>query len=1064
MNSFVCLADNSCNMLSPQLNVPKSNIQNFFGRSTDVQSFLPIIKDINGLRTLMHRAVIEKDTYAKEILTSLAEHPVPYIRVLFVKALIHSNPKMVQGSEFWQQKILKESHPIVLNEINKTKTEFIAKVNILEGVAHNFRNKLTSIGGFLTRMAKISYAESLTEALDIAPDNILSAVALFQKDVFYKLKLELDKDETTNMRRSEILSDLNSMMLEENIKKTSLEGLEETMHMANELYSKRKEVEKINRLSLITASIEAAIYELIYEFQGSSDELVYFVVDKFALQISQLMAEIKQLQDIFKTDEKMLLYLGIMENEGSYLLELIDNLQKAIAIEDLRLQKQDLKQIVKNAEAEFREEYKDRNILSKISLVPSKIEAVISEDFNELISAVFRVADVFISKDKGASVYTTLRRGKDNAELTLEFRGGEFTDKNLDILALNMITPFTGVHTLEVYDAQSALLRMRNVVRACGGRIEVKKTPAGGIAFVLSLPLHKEYAFVNRAIFRLSDVIRDSIEKIQKIKNSAAWASGDITENDRKIVDNYENNLLNLRSTSISYLLAMISLDEMLIRLNKGGVDILTAYEELGSLTDRASYIREELQTNGMIEVSLLMNILIPSYYSMIVIDVKDEVKKMINEQVDQRINVSTNKKPTVNVAFHSRFGRMGKNIATYPNELRMLMREFIDTILQSGRQKVDIDMYLENRQIKAEIVIPFDPKRDKFKYNLSLIDAIQDRTGAVVSISNDIEGKWIRFSFSMPVTTDLKTAPIKEDVSKYLSESKKAVLVLSGLRGAKRNNSSHLLESMLGLKKINVGFWMRVITYYISKEKTVVFDQINKLGRDISKWVDNGEEESKAKIIRAENEITELIESECIPYINELFKRIDFLAEPITIDGVDTATVGKEGNLSIRDKIKVVYTNPVNRKFLYKFTNNEQVQNAVDINVWAQVRKILALDSYNGVSIIATDPKQIPQDLLGIAHNFYLNAAADVRSKTLMQYHADELMEWDRFTGKDALEMGAIRNMAYEVDIAQKGIDMNVSAIVSTIMEILEERNGFALSVNEPINNDVLQVINTSI
>ncbi len=1059
----VCLAGTYRSALAPYLKIERNNVQDFFGLSSEVESFLPLVRDIKGLRILMHRAVIEKDVYAAQILDSLASHPVPYVRTLFVKALVNSNPQMVFGSDFWQQRLLSDQNPVVLSEVKRTKAALTVKKNILDGVAHNFRNKLVSAGGFVRRIVKLLYARTLANELELQADDYKKAVALFQRDVFYKLKLEFDDDKTTDLRREEILSELNAMIGDQNIADISLESLESVIYKANESYEKRKETEKISVLHSISKSIEKTVNELNFEFQGSDDELVYFVVDKFAYQIGQLMDAIEQLQDMFKEDGKINTYLRIVKLETSYLQELVNNLQKAIGIEDLRLKKQDLKQIIKECEARFDEEYKDKNASSQLDLMPSEIDAVVSSDFPELLYQAFKVIDLFVTNDAEAVVYTKLRRTKDNAELTLEYRGRQFEGNELDLLVENILEPFTGVHTLEAYDAQSALLRIRNVVRACGGTIRVRKTEEGGLAFVITLPLHKEYAFVNKTVSRLFEVLSDSVRKIRAIKGSSLLRSEAIAEEDRIIIEAYERNLMRLYKTVMKYLRAMISFGEMLNVINKDSVNILSAYEGLASLSGSAVRVGEELQSNGLLEVSLLMNILIPSYHSMVMIDVKEFVQKIIDEHVEQRIDYQTNEKPVVNVSFHSSFGRIGANIATYPTELRMLLGELIDAVLQNGKRKMNIDMYLENRRLIGEIVIPYAPDRDKFNYNLSLINAIQERTGAHVEISSDVEGKSIKFLFSLPVTADLQRAPLDEDISEYLGESGKTVLILSGLLGSRRNNTSHLIESMLGLKKINVGFWMRVITYYISEEKPEVFNRINRLGKDISDWSENVDKENQEKINSAESEISDLIETECVPYIKELLDRIDFLAEPITIDGKDTAAVLEDSNLSIRDKIKVFYTNPANRKFLYKFTNNLRVQQVVDANLWRQVEKILSSDLYNGVIIIATDPKEIPENLKSIAHNFYLNAPPAVRAKILQQ-HADALVEWDRFTGKDKLEMEAIRDMAYELDVAGKEIDMNVLVIAQKILDILKTRNSDHLSEAEQMSTDVFHLVGSAI
>ena len=85
ISSSICLAGMQESMLAPYISIEKVDIQDFFGQSKDADPFLPILRDIKGLKSLIHRAVVEDDQYALEILNSLAGHTDPIVRTMFVR-------------------------------------------------------------------------------------------------------------------------------------------------------------------------------------------------------------------------------------------------------------------------------------------------------------------------------------------------------------------------------------------------------------------------------------------------------------------------------------------------------------------------------------------------------------------------------------------------------------------------------------------------------------------------------------------------------------------------------------------------------------------------------------------------------------------------------------------------------------------------------------------------------------------------------------------------------------------------------------------------------------------
>ena len=115
-----------------------------------------------------------------------------------------------------------------------TKAELNIKENILDGVVHNFRNKIVSIGGFLTRMEKTIYARTLADVFKLAGDDSKKAVLFFHQNSFYNHILELKADPTA-VRRKEILIDLSAMLRRENISDLDFEQLEYVLYKTDQL-------------------------------------------------------------------------------------------------------------------------------------------------------------------------------------------------------------------------------------------------------------------------------------------------------------------------------------------------------------------------------------------------------------------------------------------------------------------------------------------------------------------------------------------------------------------------------------------------------------------------------------------------------------------------------------------------------------------------------------------------------------------------------------------------------------------------------------------------------------
>ena len=1057
-SSPVCLADVSRENLAPNISLQQNNLHVLFTRTGEDSSALFLVKDAKGIKALVHRAYAEEDDHAHEILKSLAKHNLASIRVMFACDLSNSNPKTILGSDIWKDYLEKDPDPAVKAQVKKTEAILNGKEVVLDGVSHHFRNKMVSSGGYLVRMERILYAPVLAGALKLKEKDYKKALKVIEKDGFYKEKLKISSKGLLDKEKAESLELMRQQLSEAEVD-VSADELEIGIYRADKTAGKRADLNRVIATKKMGEEIESEVEDLVYNFQGSDDDLAFFIVEKFGPITERMMQSIAELKEVFTDDKKMLRYLEIVELETSHIYNLVRNLKKAVRIAKINLARLEIGKTIESAEREFKKEYADKPVKIRVKKMPLLVEAVASRDFPELLSGVFRMIDVFMDRDKTAVLDVQMQKRANDVRIRLRFRGKKMEARQETQMLAHVLKPFTDLYTLESYDANIAFFRMRNVLRAFGGKMIPRTTREGDMEIVISLPLLENYAFVNKTILRLSEVLGDSLKKTAQIKGSSVWNSHLLKDRDRQIIDTYEQNLQGLFSIVKKYLNAEIGFEELLTYINSRGGSLLSAYETIGILSGYALYAAEDLQANGMLEISLLMDLLIPSYLSMSRIDVRNIISETLSEI---SIGVS-NKMPEINVEIDPSVISAGLSLSTYPNEFRMLLNEFLKSAVLSGAIDVKIKSMLENRALVTEINADFDVPTTNLEYDASLINAVGERTGGDINITRDQENKSVIFSFSLPVTADLDTAPLEEDVSEYLGPDRNAVIVLSGLRGSKRNSTAHFLESRLGMKRFNLGFWMRVITYYVSKENPGLFNEISDLGTKISRLKEIGGD-NQAVIDDAEKRIKTLIVEECVPYIQTLLGRIDFQADPITIDGKDTAAIAKDGDLSIRDKVKMLYTSPGNKKFLYKFTGNPEIQELVDEYIWKEVDKVLASKRYNGVVIISTDPKLIPESLSGKAHNFYLNASAEVRSRSLLQQHTDDLSIWDKFTGRDYIPVEEIQKLAEVINVSENGLDMKVGSIAGFVLDWLKQNMSYPHAKKQRIRDNLQPLFDQAI
>ena len=114
--------------------------------------------------------------------------------------------------------------------------------------------------------------------------------------------------------------------------------------------------------------------------------------------------------------------------------------------------------------------------------------------------------------------------------------------------------------------------------------------------------------------------------------------------------------------------------------------------------------------------------------------------------------------------------------------------------------------------------------------------------------------------------------------------------------------------------------------------------------------------------------------------------------------------------------------------------------------------KEISGSGRYNGVTIIATDPKQQPKKGMIEYINFYLNAPAEERAKNLLFLDYHDLTELDKFTGKDELPFDEIKKIAEILNIAED-YQMKTEAVSSYIINHIK-----ALSVAAALKKQEIQ------
>jgi len=948
---------------------------------------------IDELKQLIELAYIRGEKEAQDVLEDIAQDKSVEIRSAFIKDLQQSNPFLLKGQKLWN---IIASDKAKESWLTFKETEKILrnKGQVLNGIVHHLRNKLVSIGGFARRLVKKW------------PVN--------------------DKD--------------------------------------------RQYIPIAIMISEKVAKLEEMIKNMVGQEQLSNN----MMINKVANEVTPFLEEIAKLTSFLRNldlkDQSLVQYLEAIQEDCQTLITIANNMKRATTIKDLEFEKSNLNKLLNRAKERFIAENPDMNV--EIIASEANIKAIVDDDFENIMLEMFKNA----KEEDAKNITVTLRKGYEKVMLKISDDGIGLSEKDLP----NIFDPFVQSKKA-AYTTSLSLYYIRNILFATQGSISAYKGTKGkGLGFLIQLPLIEGYAVVNRIIDKFNTSLAAAIEHIERIKGKAEWQ--DLSPEQHMIINNYQDFALKFLSRTKPYLKAEDGFQDIVDLIRKEGAGFLLAFEMIEELSVseaerledasgidvrellKRDFLRQEwegmieiLKEKAMISAGLLTDIMISSYRSTEKFSAEQTIEEVTADYLEQMKTrypqQGFNMEKSIDYALESADNR----ISTYKLDFEALLFEFLDSVVKAGARNIKINAGFRNRKLYLTMTVPTGEMSEFASdgccaYNISVIHEIEERTGGKVHIFRNAEKGLMVLSFSLPVTCSLKTSPVDSTLQKALDKIGPVAIVISGLRGARRNDVAHYLESKLALKRINAGFWLRVLMYYLINERKSDYERVDKLINKLAQLKALGPEYNQKLINQTEDSIKKIIKDIYVPYIQEFFKknRIDFLADPVTIDGEDTAAYGEIN--SLRNRIKSTFSKPQYRKFFYTVTNDSSIQHVVDNYVIQVAKEISGSGRYNGVTIIATDPKQQPKKGMIEYINFYLNAPAEERAKNLLFLDYHDLTELDKFTGKDELPFDEIKKIAEILNIAED-YQMKTEAVSSYIINHIK-----ALSVAAALKKQEIQ------
>lgn len=253
--------------------------------------------------------------------------------------------------------------------------------------------------------------------------------------------------------------------------------------------------------------------------------------------------------------------------------------------------------------------------------------------------------------------------------------------------------------------------------------------------------------------------------------------------------------------------------------------------------------------------------------------------------------------------------------------------------------------------KILKEIFHPFTTEASSKATGTGLgLPSLKD---AIRSVGGEIEiftapGIGTTFSFTLPIN-DIQASIPREKIT-----GESYIVALTGLAGNHRKVIARWLAGELGLRYVNIGFLLRVLTYYLLQEKPHLI-----LGL-------------KDKTLNPDE--TAKIRQEVVLYILDFLadNRIDYTSEPVIIDGMDSAFTDDEG-FSLRRKInEAIDGSKENTEIFHILTNLCEVRQAINYFLARLLDKIKRLRQSNGIFAIGADPLQIADTNIVLVSNVH--------------------------------------------------------------------------------------------
>ena len=284
-----------------------------------------------------------------------------------------------------------------------------------------------------------------------------------------------------------------------------------------------------------------------------------------------------------------------------------------------------------------------------------------------------------------------------------------------------------------------------------------------------------------------------------------------------------------------------------------------------------------------------------------------------------------------------------------------------------------------------------------------SIKDALEG-VGGEIELESRI-GEGTNFCFRLPIN-DLVVQIPREKIT---GESQ--IIAITGLAGNHRKVVARWLAGELGLRYINVGFLIRVLTYYLLKERPNLIYSLKKVASDAQQL--------------------EKVKQDIVLYVMSFLEedRIDYTSEPIVIDGKNSAFMDEDG-FSLRRSInETIDRSKENTGLFHMLTNFCEIRQVINYFLGRLSIKIHEMRQHNGIVAIYAEPLQIA-DI-----NIVLSSSVQKRGER-KRYDPQRITMLD-------IETGGIRRLISQIYLSDIMIDTtNLLAreVVNCILAFLKK------------------------